>query len=163
MHDVGKIGIPDDILRKPGPLSSEEFQVIKEHPAIGACILGGSKIPLLKLATDIALCHHEKWDGSGYPEGLSGQDIPLAARIVAVADVYDALSNDRVYRSLYPAEEIFQIMQQKRGTHFDPQIYDCFLDCLLEINHHLENNRDTTCNCTANVSKIMRENPVLEN
>jgi putative two-component system response regulator len=161
MHDVGKIGIPDHVLRKPGDLSPDEFEMIKEHPKIGACILGGSKIPLLKVATDIALYHHEKWDGSGYPAGLSGKDIPLAARIVAVADVYDALSNDRVYRSLYPKEEVFQIMKEKRGTHFDPEIYDCFLDCLLEINRHLENNRDTSCDCTSTVARIMRHNPVL--
>jgi putative two-component system response regulator len=144
MHDVGKIGIPDSILRKPGKLSPEEFKIIKEHPKIGASILGGSRIPLLELATDIALYHHEKWDGSGYPDGLIGQDIPKAARIVAVADVYDALSNDRVYRALYPEKEIYQIMKMKRGIHFDPEIYDCFLECLPEINRILANNQDAS-------------------
>lgn len=162
MHDVGKIGIPDNILRKPGKLSPEEFEVIQEHPRIGASILGDSKIPLLELATDIALYHHERWDGSGYPKGCSDKDIPLAARIVAVVDVYDALSNDRVYRALYQEKEVYQIMQNKRGTHFDPDIYDCFLECLPDINRILENNRDSTCACTSSVAKILRQNPVLD-
>ena len=143
MHDVGKIGIPDKILHKPGKLSPKEFEAIKEHPNIGACILGGSTIPLLELATDIALYHHERWDGSGYPKGLSGMDIPKAARIVAVADVYDALSNDRVYRAQFPEKETYQIMKKKRGTHFDPDIYDCFLECLPETNRILESNHDS--------------------
>jgi putative two-component system response regulator len=126
MHDVGKIGIPDEVLRKPGKLSADEFQIIKGHCEIGERILGGSSIPLLQLAASIALSHHEKWDGSGYPQGLRGEAIPAAARIVAVADVYDALSNDRVYRAAMPEEKVLQIMNEGKGSHFDPEIYDCF-------------------------------------
>jgi putative two-component system response regulator len=142
MHDVGKIGIPDHILRKPGRLSPEEYQIIKQHPRIGAGILGGSKIPLLQTAADIALCHHEKWDGSGYPAGLSGKDIPEAARVVAIADVYDALSNDRVYRAMYPEKEVLGIMAKKKGTHFDPEILDCFMANLPAMEKILHSNQD---------------------
>jgi len=112
--------------------------VIKQHPRIGADILGGSKIPLLQSAADIALYHHEKWDGSGYPLGVGGQDIPEAARVVAIADVYDALSNDRVYRSKYSEKEVLGIMNKKKGTHFDPEIFACFmanLSCMGKILH----------------------------
>jgi putative two-component system response regulator len=130
MHDVGKIGISDNILLKPGPLTPEEFEVIKKHTEIGAGILGGSDIPLLRLASTIALSHHEKWDGSGYPEGLRGEDIPEAARIVAIADVYDALSYDRVYRKAFPEQKVMQIMHEGNGVHFDPRIFECFLDTL---------------------------------
>jgi putative two-component system response regulator len=147
MHDVGKIGIPDSILRKPGRLTAEEYQIIKQHPRIGAGILGGSKIPLLQTAADIALYHHEKWDGSGYPEGLSGKDIPEAARVVAIADVYDALSNDRVYRSMYPEKEVLDIMGKKRGSHFDPDILDCFMANLPAMEKILHSNQDTAGKC----------------
>ncbi len=134
MHDVGKIGIPDDVLQKPCSLSPEEFEVIREHPRIGATLLGGSDIPLLQMAVDIALCHHEKWDGTGYPCGLSGKDIPEAARIVAIVDVYDALCHDRVYRAKpYNEAEVLAIMDGKRGSHFDPEMYDCFRDLLPNI------------------------------
>ncbi|MDA8165846.1 MAG: response regulator [Desulfobacteraceae bacterium] len=128
MHDVGKIGVSDNLLLKPGRLTPEEFEKIKEHAVIGAKILGGSDIPLLQMATDIALYHHEKWDGSGYVHGLAGEEIPAAARIVAVADVYDALSNDRVYRKALPEEKVLAIMSQGRGSHFDPAVFDCFLE-----------------------------------
>ena len=147
MHDVGKIGIPDSILRKPGRLSPEEFQVIKQHPRIGAGILGGSKIPLLQTATDIALYHHEKWDGSGYPEGLCGTKIPEAARVVAIADVYDALSNDRVYRAMYPEKEVLGIMEKKKGSHFDPDILDCFMANLPAMEKILHSNQDMAGKC----------------
>ena len=113
MHDVGKIGIPDKILQKPGKLATDEFEIIKGHPKIGGDILGGTSIPLLQMATEIALYHHEKWDGSGYPHGLSGGDIPETARIVSVADVYDALSHDRVYRKAYSEPEVLSIMAGK--------------------------------------------------
>ncbi|MEN8135630.1 MAG: HD domain-containing phosphohydrolase [Thermodesulfobacteriota bacterium] len=100
MHDVGKIGIPDTILLKPGKLLPAEYEIIKEHSSLGGKILSGTNIPLLQMATDIALYHHEKWDGSGYPHGVAGEDIPESARIVALVDVYDALSTDRVYRKV---------------------------------------------------------------
>lgn len=130
MHDVGKIGVPDKILLKPGKLTAEEFEKIKEHTIIGAKILGGSTIGLLQMATDIALYHHEKWNGAGYLHGLAGEEIPEAARIVAVADVYDALSNDRVYREALPEEEVLAIMTEGRGSHFDPRVFDQFLELL---------------------------------
>jgi putative two-component system response regulator len=130
MHDVGKIGVADSILLKPGKLNPEEFEKVKEHTAIGASILAGSHIPLLQMAADIALYHHERWDGSGYLHGLAGEDIPEAARIVAVADVYDALSNDRVYRKALPEEQVLAIMREGSGCHFDPRVHACFLEML---------------------------------
>jgi len=147
MHDVGKIGISDTILLKPGKLTAEEFEKMKEHVAIGANILDGSHIPLLQMATDIARCHHEKWNGSGYLQGLQGEEIPEAARIVAVADVYDALSSDRIYRKALPEERVLAIMREGRGSHFDPRIFDCFLDLLplfRDIHHREQQNQATT-------------------
>ena len=133
MHDVGKIGVPDHILLKPTKLTPAEFEIIKKHTEIGAGILGGSDIPLLQFASGIALSHHEKWDGSGYPQGLAGEDIPEAARIVAMVDEYDALLFDRVYRTAYPEEKVLKILQQGKGTHFEPRIFECFLDILPQI------------------------------
>ena len=130
MHDVGKMGVPDAVLRKPGKLSREEFEQMKEHTHIGARILEGSGIAMLDLAREIALCHHEKWDGSGYPSGMSGEAIPLSARIVAVCDVYDALVSDRVYRRALPEVQALAIMKEGRGTHFDPCLFDLFLELL---------------------------------
>lgn len=128
MHDMGKIGIEDKILRKPGKLTPEEFEIIKTHTTIGAALLEGSDVCLLQLASSIAKSHHEKWDGSGYPEGLRGEDIPEAAMIVAVADVYDALVNDRVYRTALPEEKAIEIMRNGRDAHFSPIVFDCFMD-----------------------------------
>lgn len=130
MHDVGKIGISDNILLKPGSLSPKEFEIVKKHTTIGASILGGSNIPILELACNIALSHHEKWDGSGYPEGLAGKDIPESARIVAIADVYDALVYDRVYRPAFSEEQALIIMKEGVGKHFDKHLFQCFLDNL---------------------------------
>ena len=130
MHDVGKIGIPDEILRKPGKLSSEEFAIIQQHPLIGARILGDSSIPLLKMAHDIALYHHEKWNGSGYPFGLKGDAIPQSAQIIALVDVYDALRNDRVYRKALPEDQVLPIMAEGKGRHFNPQLFDVFIKML---------------------------------
>lgn len=143
MHDVGKIGIPDKILLKPGKLTTDEFEIIKGHPKIGGDILGGTSIPLLQMATEIALYHHEKWDGSGYPHGLSGGDIPETARIVAVADVYDALSHDRVYRKAYSEPEVLSIIEGKKGSHFDPAIFKCFTVTLPEMKQILQVYQDT--------------------
>ncbi len=130
MHDIGKIGISDIILCKPGKLTPDEFEIIKTHTTIGASILGNSNISLLQLAHDIALSHHEKWDGSGYPHGLSGEAIPEAARIVAVSDVYDALISDRVYRLALSEEKTIAIMRDGIGKHFQPLIFECFMDIL---------------------------------
>jgi putative two-component system response regulator len=133
MHDIGKIGIPDTILKKKGALSAAEFAIMKNHPLIGAQILEGSEYPMLQMAHSIALGHHEWWNGKGYPGGLSGEEIPEAARIVALADVYDALSNDRVYTRALPAKEVMARMLKKRGTRFDPYFYDIFMDLIPEF------------------------------
>ena len=126
MHDVGKIGIPDHILLKPGNLEPEEWEIIKEHTTIGAAILRGSDAEFIQLAEVIALTHHEKWDGSGYPKGLRGSGIPLAGRIVAMADVFDALTSKRPYKDAYSIEESFQIIRKSSGAHFDPDVVDAF-------------------------------------
>ena len=135
MHDLGKIGVKDSILLKPGKLTAEEFEIVKTHSAIGARILSGTDIPLLTIARDVALLHHEKWDGSGYPNGVAGKAIPECARLVAIADVYDALVNDRVYRPAFPEEKAIAIMTEERGRHFDPEIFDLFLSVLPELRH----------------------------
>jgi len=127
MHDVGKIGVPDTILLKPGKLTPREFDVIKTHTEIGAGILDGSDIPLLQMAHEIALSHHERWDGSGYPRGLAGEEIPESARIVAIADVYDALVHERVYKPAVSESDTLALMTAERGKHFDPRIFDFFL------------------------------------
>ena len=133
MHDIGKIGIPDAILEKKGKLSTDEFAIMKTHPIIGAQILEGSEYPMLQMARGIALGHHEWWNGKGYPGGLAGEEIPEAARIVALADVYDAFSNDRVYTKALPAAEVMERMLKKRGTQFDPYFYDIFVDLIPEF------------------------------
>jgi len=133
MHDVGKIGVPDAILRKPGKLSDAEFEVMKTHTLIGAEILGGSDWPVLKLAHEIALYHHERWDGTGYPNGVRGEAIPLSARILALVDVYDALTHDRVYRAALPEEEAIDLMIKGRGSHFDPFLFGIFLTLVPEL------------------------------
>ena len=131
MHDVGKIGIPDAILRKAGKLSADEFEIIKRHTLIGAEMLAGSSVPMLQMAETIALNHHERWDGEGYPAGLVRHAIPESARIVSIVDVYDALTHDRVYRPALPQEEALQIMQQGAGTQFDPLLLAAFFSQLL--------------------------------
>ncbi len=133
MHDIGKIGIPDAILRKKDELSEEEFDIMKNHPSIGGQILEGSEYPMLQMAHGIALGHHEWWNGKGYPGGLSGEEIPEAARIVALADVYDALGNDRVYADARPADEVREYLLKRRGTQFDPYYYDIFADLIPEF------------------------------
>lgn len=125
LHDVGKIGIPDAILRKPGKLTSEEFEIMKTHTTIGAKILSGSGSPLLQMAEEIALTHHERWDGTGY-SGLAGERIPLTGRIVALADVFDALTNDRIYRRAIPLEDALAEIERQRGRQFDPRMVDAF-------------------------------------
>jgi putative two-component system response regulator len=127
MHDVGKIGIPDHILKKRSSLSADERRIMEQHPGYGAHILGGSDAPVLRLASKIALTHHEYYDGSGYPRGLKGKDIPLCGRIVAVADVLDALVMDRSYRSAVPWEQAVDLIKVGRGRHFDPEVVDAFL------------------------------------
>jgi len=125
LHDIGKMGIPDQILLKPGPLTDEEWLVMKQHPGYAYRML--SPIKFLKQALDIPYCHHEKWDGTGYPRGLKGEEIPLSARIFALADVYDALTNDRPYRKAWPVERVVEYMESLSGTHFDPRLLKVFV------------------------------------
>ncbi len=127
LHDVGKIGIPDSVLLKPGRLTDEEFAVMRRHTIIGARILEGSRSPLMQLAEAVALRHHEKWDGSGYPDGIAGERIPLTARLVALADVFDALTHARPYRPAWTIEATLAEIARLRGTHFDPALTDLFL------------------------------------
>ncbi|MFH0960139.1 MAG: HD domain-containing phosphohydrolase [Pseudomonadota bacterium] len=143
MHDLGKIGVPDEILLKKGKLEPAEFEIIKTHPKIGFDILDGSKIPLIQMAAQIALSHHEKWDGSGYLLGLSGEDIPEAGRVVAIVDVYDALTHDRVYRKALPEEKALSIIASDRGRHFDPPMLDCFMDLLPQMRDIRDEVRDS--------------------
>lgn len=128
LHDIGKIGIPDDILLKPGRFEPEEFERMKSHTTIGGNILEGSSFDVLRLARVIALSHHEKWDGTGYPEGLSGEEIPIEARIVALADFYDALTHERPYKQAWTPEEAAAEIERQRGRHFDPRVADAFLE-----------------------------------
>jgi putative two-component system response regulator len=128
MHDVGKLGIPDGILLKPGKLDSEEWDVMKTHTTIGARILEGSSSEVLHVGEVIALTHHEKWDGSGYPAGLAGEDIPIEGRITAIADVFDALTSRRPYKEPFPVEKALSIIKEERGSHFDPAVVDVFID-----------------------------------
>ncbi len=127
LHDIGKLGIPEKILTKPGTLNKFEREIIKKHTLIGAKILEGSKIKYLKVAEKIALFHHEKWDGSGYPYGLKGTKIPLFARITAIADVFDALTTDRPYRKALSISEALEIIKNLSRTHFDPELVKVFL------------------------------------
>lgn len=126
LHDVGKIGVPDTILLKMGKLTTEEFEVVKTHTAIGARILSGGKFPLLRLAEEIAFTHHERWDGNGYA-GIRGADIALAGRIVAVADVFDALTQQRPYKPAWPVADAIGEIDRQRGKQFDPDVVDAFL------------------------------------
>ncbi len=133
LHDIGKIGIPDSILLKPEKLEPKEWEIMKKHTEIGAEILKGTKSGFVRLGEIIALYHHERWDGTGYPYGLKGTQIPLAARIVAIADVFDALTSDRPYRRALSEEEAFKIIEEGAGTHFDPKIVEVFLKAREEI------------------------------
>ena len=126
MHDVGKIGIPDKILLKPGKLDDEEWRIMTRHTTIGADLLGGHDSKLMKLASEIALTHHEKWDGSGYPNGLRGEEIILEGRICALIDVFDVLTSRRPYKDPYPVDKACEIIKEGRGRHFDPDLTDLF-------------------------------------
>ncbi len=130
LHDVGKVAIPDAILLKPGALTPEERAIVETHAEEGHRLLKGSSSAILDMAATIALSHHEKWDGSGYPRGVVGEAIPIEGRIVAIADVFDALTSDRVYRKAFPVEEAVQMMRDQRGRHFDPVLLDAFMEVL---------------------------------
>jgi putative two-component system response regulator len=127
MHDIGKIGIPDQILLKPGKLTAREFEIMKTHTTIGGQILAKSKSEIIQCAQEIAVTHHERWDGTGYPKGLSGDRIPLTGRIVALADTFDALTNKRPYKPPYPLDLALQIMRKEKGAQFDPELLELFM------------------------------------
>jgi putative two-component system response regulator len=139
LHDIGKVGIPDRILLKPGKLDYDEFEVMKTHTTLGrdAIVVAeqrlGVSVPFLETAKEISYSHQEKWDGSGYPEGLAGDAIPLSARLMAVADVYDALICRRVYKAAKTHQQAVDIMAEGRGSHFDPDVYDAFMRLQPEI------------------------------
>ncbi len=133
LHDLGKIGIPDNILLKPGKLDPDEWEIMKTHTTIGAKILSRSESDILNFAETIALTHHEKWDGSGYPEGLKGKEIPQAGRIVAICDVFDALTSVRPYKKAWPVKDAFSYLKERKGSHFDPEMIPLFLDMAPEI------------------------------
>ncbi|MES2257893.1 MAG: two-component system response regulator [Pseudomonadota bacterium] len=133
MHDIGKIGIPDRILQKPAKLDAVEWAVMQTHPTIGADIIGSHATGMLAMAYDVALTHHEKWDGSGYPNQLAGENIPLSGRIVAIADVFDALTSVRPYKPEWSIEQACAFLREQRGGHFDPALIDLFLPLMDEI------------------------------
>ena len=133
MHDIGKIGIPDHVLLKPGKLDDTEWVMMRQHPEFGADILGEHDSELLQMARVVALNHHEKWDGSGYPQGLAGEDIPLVGRIVAVADVFDALTSERPYKKAWDVEKAVGLLKEEAGRHFDPALVPVFLERMDEV------------------------------
>jgi putative two-component system response regulator len=133
LHDVGKIGIPDGILKKPGKLNDEEWAVMRTHAEIGAQLLGEQVSEVGRLAGSVALTHHEKWNGGGYPYGLKGEEIPLEGRITALADVFDALTSERPYKDAWTVEDAVAQIQQDAGSHFDPKLVECFMRALPEI------------------------------
>lgn len=133
MHDIGKIGVPDHVLQKPGPLTPQEWDVMRRHPTIGGEIIGDHPSALLRMARRIAECHHEKWNGSGYPLGLQGEAIPIEARIVTIADVFDALTTARPYKQAWTVEAAVEQLQRDAGTHFDPALVPLFIEALPEV------------------------------
>ncbi len=130
LHDIGKMSIPDRILQKPGPLDSKEWEIMKQHPVLARDFI--NQIPFLRPAIDIPYCHHERWDGSGYPEGLKGEQIPIAARIFTIIDHWDALLSDRPYRKAWPREMVLEYLQENSGKIFDPRVSDAFLGLIRE-------------------------------
>lgn len=133
MHDIGKVGVPSSILQKPGPLDPQEWEVMRRHPKMGSDILSVSEAPVFRMAAEIALGHHERWDGTGYPQGLAGKDIPEAARIVALADVFDALTSVRPYKRAWSVEDAIAHIQQGSGSHFDPSLVELFVSILPQV------------------------------
>lgn len=133
MHDIGKIGTPDAVLKKPGKLDPKEWEIMQQHAAIGAEIIGEHSDPLLQMARRIALTHHEKWDGSGYPNGLMGENIPIEGRITAIADVFDALTSQRPYKQPWTIEATMELLENQAGKHFDPKLVEAFKQILPEV------------------------------
>lgn len=145
LHDIGKIAIPDAVLNKPGKLTDEEFEKMKTHTVVGGEVISkimdrmkGAEVTYLPIARDVALYHHEKWNGKGYPKGLKGEEIPLCARIMAVADVFDALTSERSYKKPFPFDKAVDIIKEGVGEHFDPLVVDAFLNAIEDIKMVLE-------------------------
>jgi putative two-component system response regulator len=159
MHDIGKIGIPDRILLKPDKLDAVEWEIMKKHTIMGGNILKGSKIGFVRMGAMIALTHHEKWDGSGYPHGLKGNQIPLAGRIVALADVFDALTSERPYKKAFPIEKAHQIIARGSGQHFDPDVVAAFFAIQDEILHIREIHQDEKQNTMFCFDHMLNEGP----
>ena len=155
MHDVGKIGIPDEILLIPGKLNEKEWEIMRNHPEIGAEILSGSQSAVMKMAETIALSHQERWDGSGYPNNLKGEEIPLAGRIVAICDVFDALTSKRCYKEAFSIEKSMEIIEQGSGKDFEPRLVEAFKQALPEMIRIVKELPD---NESANVLKVYRKN-----
>lgn len=165
LHDIGKVGIPDHILLKPGKLTAEEFETIKTHPIIGHTTISQAEkflhieVDFLKVAKEVILSHHEKWDGSGYPEQLKGEEIPLSARLMALADVYDSLISSRVYRSALEHEEVADIIIAGSGSHFDPDIVDAFIVSQEEFQDVVRQFADKTEPLNKQTSPVPKEMP----
>ncbi len=160
LHDVGKLGVPDGILQKPGKLTTDEFQLMKMHVAIGGKLLSGCDSPTLKLAAEIALNHHERWDGEGYLNGLRGASIPQSARIVSVVDVFDALTHDRIYRRAFPIHDAIELIRQGSGNQFDPEVVDAFfvvLPLILEVDSCVHESQRSTAIDHLNLSFSTRD------
>ncbi|TAN53195.1 MAG: response regulator [Methylococcaceae bacterium] len=142
MHDIGKIGVPDHVLLKPGKLTPEEFDVIKTHPQIGADIIGEHTSSLLQLSRQVALTHHEKWNGNGYPSALQGETIPLAGRITAIADIFDALTSERPYKKAWSVDDALDLLQKEAGEGLDPQLVPLFISLRPEVEEIMRTFRD---------------------
>lgn len=142
MHDIGKIGIPDHILQKPGGLEVHERTIMETHAAIGASMLSGTGIEMMDLASDISRCHHERWDGTGYPQGLSGEEIPIGARMTSIVDIYDALVHKRVYKPAFEETQALEIMSDMAGSHIDPNLFELFQTLLPKMREIREQVQD---------------------
>jgi putative two-component system response regulator len=159
MHDVGKIGIPDSILRKSAGLTMDEFEIMKQHTAIGADILSGSQVPLIQMAEEIALSHHERWDGSGYPQGLVGEKSPECASIVAIVDVYDALVHARCYRPALSENQAITLIVGAGRDHFGPTVFDCFMDLVSTFKRIREEVKDDPAQSAARADSTATSSP----
>ena len=159
MHDVGKIGVPDEILLKPGKLDKKEWEIMRKHPEIGAEILSGSHSEVMQMAETIALTHQERWDGSGYPRGLKGEKIPLAGRVVAICDVFDALTSKRYYKEAFSIEKSMQIIEEASGKDFEPKLVDAFKNALPEMIKIVQELPDTE---PAHILKVYRQTDTLD-
>jgi len=144
MHDIGKIGIPDKILLKPGKLDDEEWKLMHQHPAFGGAIIGEHSTRLMQMSKEIALSHHEKWNGSGYPNGIKNDEIPLSGRIIAIADVFDALTTERPYKKAWSVEKAVNLIEENAGSHFDPNLVPVFHDVMPEILEVKEQHAEST-------------------